>query len=272
MFGFGRNRREKLLAAPFPPEWADILARNLPYESLLEENEKTELRGLLTILLDEKRFEGCDGVRITDEIRVTIAAQACLLLLNRPTGVFPGLRTILVYPDAFLAPAVEHLEDGVVVEGMEARAGESWSLGNVVLSWADALEGAADPEDGYNPVLHEFAHQLDYESGASEGAPALPDRATEEEWKRIFTREYRALSAGRPSPMDSYGAKSPAEFFAVATETFFERPVDLKTAHPDLYGQLRNYYRQDPVLRILRRRRGSDDRRGMTARTDQGEA
>jgi MtfA peptidase len=254
MFGIGRKRREKLRASPFPAEWGDILTRNVPYESLLDENEKRDVRGLIQILLDEKRFEGCAGVEITDEIRVTVAAQACLLLLNRPTDVFPGLRTILVYPDAFMAPSIEHLEDGVVVEGMEARAGESWSLGNVVFSWADVLEGAADPGDGYNPVLHEFAHQLDYESGASEGAPALPDRRSEDEWRRIFTREYRALSAGRRSPLDPYGAKSPAEFFAVATETFFERPVELKTAHPDLYEQLQTYYRQDPVIRLLRRR------------------
>jgi len=254
MFGFSRKRRNTLRTAPFPPEWAAILDRNVPYESLLDDNEKIDLRGLVQILLHEKRFEGCAGVEITDEIRVTVAAQACLLLLGGQEDVFPRLRTILVYPDAFLAPSVEHLEDGVVVEGMEARAGESWSLGNVVLSWADVLEGAADPGDGYNPVLHEFAHQLDDESGASEGAPSLPDGRSEAEWKRIFTREYRALSAGRSSPMDSYGAKSPAEFFAVATETFFERPVELKTAHPDVYDQLRKYYRQDPALRMLRRR------------------
>jgi Mlc titration factor MtfA (ptsG expression regulator) len=252
MFGFGRKRRKKLGTAPFPPEWEATLTRNVPYESLLAENEKSDLRGLVQILLHEKRFEGCAGLDITDEIRVTIAAQACLLLLNRPTDIYPRLRSILVYPDAFLAPSVEYHEDGVVVEGMEARAGESWSLGNIVLSWADVLEGAADPGDGYNPVLHEFAHQLDYESGASEGAPALPDRQSEDEWKRIFAHEYRALSAGRRSPMDSYGAKSPAEFFAVATETFFERPVELKTAHAELYEQLRKYYRQDPVLRLLK--------------------
>ncbi len=254
MFGFGRKRREKLRNAPFPQEWETLITRNVPYGSFLENQEKLDLRGLVQVLIHEKRFEGCAGVEITDEIRVTVSAQACLLLLNRPTDIYPRLRSILVYPDAFLAPAVEHLEDGVVVEGMEARAGESWSLGNVVLSWADVLEGAADPWDGYNPVLHEFAHQLDDESGASEGAPALQDRQSEEDWKRIFAREYRALSAGRRSPMDAYGAKSPAEFFAVATETFFERPIELKTAHTDLYEQLRKYYRQDPVLRQLRLR------------------
>jgi len=254
MFGFGSRRRATLRNAPFPPEWEILLARNVPYDSLLNDAEKLDLRGLVRILIHEKRFEGCAGVDITDEIRVTVAGQACLLLLNRPTDIFPRLRSILVYPDAFLAPAIEHLEDGVVVEGMEARAGESWSLGNVVLSWADVLEGAADPGDGYNPVLHEFAHQLDYESGASEGAPALPDRSSEEDWKRIFGREYRALSAGRRSPLDPYGAKSPAEFFAVATEAFFERPVELRTAHAELYELMKEYYRQDPGLRVLRRR------------------
>jgi MtfA peptidase len=252
MPGFGRKRRERLRNSPFPPEWAAVVTRNVPYASLLDENESRELRGLVSIFLGEKRFEGCAGVRITDEIRVTVAAQACLLLLNRPTDVFPGLRTVLVYPDAFVAPVVEHLEDGVVVEGEEARAGESWPLGNVVLSWSDVLEGAADPADGFNTVLHEFAHQLDDESGASEGAPALPDRQSRSEWKRIFTREYSALCAGLRSPMDGYGTKSPAEFFAVATETFFERPVDLKAAHPELYGQLKKYYRQDPGIRFLR--------------------
>jgi hypothetical protein len=239
---------------PFPGNWTDILSRNLPYGSLLDGEELRILHGLVHIMLHEKRFEGCAGVEITDEIRVTIAAQACLLLIGRPDGIFPKLRTILVYPDAFVAPSIEHLEDGVVVEGMEARAGESWSLGNVVLSWADVLDGAADPEDGYNPVLHEFAHQLDYESGASEGAPALANRADEAEWKQVFGRGYRALAAGLRSPMDSYGTKSPAEFFAVATETFFERPVEFKAAHPDLYELLRKYYNQDTVLRLFRRR------------------
>jgi MtfA peptidase len=253
MFGSGRRRRENLRNLPFPQNWTDILSRNLPYASLLDGEEPANLHGLVHIMLDEKRFEGCAGVEITDEIRVTITAQACLLLIGRPAAVFPKLRTILVYPDAFLAPSIEHLEDGVVVEGMEARAGESWSLGNVVLSWADVLEGAADPEDGYNPVLHEFAHQLDYESGASEGAPALASREDEAEWKRVFGRGYRDLSAGLRSPMDAYGAKSPAEFFAVATETFFERPVELKTAHAELYGLLRKYYNQDTALRLLRR-------------------
>jgi Mlc titration factor MtfA (ptsG expression regulator) len=258
MFSFKRKRREKIRTRPFPEKWSSILQRNVPYYFILTEPEQKELQGLVQIFLDEKRFEGCGGLEMTDEIRVTVAAQACILLLGRDTDMYPTLRTILVYPQAYVAPVSKHLEDGIVAEGVQERSGESWSLGTLVLSWDNVLEGAAFAYDGDNLVFHEFAHQLDYESGAAEGAPDLPRRSMAAEWARVLGREYRALVNDlvrrRPSLLDPYGAENPAEFFAVATEYFFEKPVELKARHPALYEQLRLFYQQDTALRMLRLR------------------
>lgn len=206
------------------------------------------LEGLVRAFLKKKRFEGCAGLFVTDEMRVTIAGQACFLLVGRGNGgLYPVLRTVLLYPDAFVSPAVEHLEDGPIVsEELDERAGESWSFGTVILSWADVLEGVESPNDGYNPVFHEFAHQLDLESGAEEGMPGLPDRSAAEAWRRVMTREYNSVAARGDRVLDEYAGTSPAEFFAVGTETFFERPAALKRLHPEMYGLLRDYYGQDP--------------------------
>jgi Mlc titration factor MtfA (ptsG expression regulator) len=256
MFGLKRRRRDKIGSRPFPSEWLAAVQRNVPYYSLLTDTERGGIYRLVQVFLHEKQFEGCGGLEMTDEIRVTVATQACILLLGRNADVFPTLRAVLVYPHAYVAPVTSRLEDGVVAEGVQERAGESWSHGTLVLSWDGVLEGAADFRDGYNLVFHEFAHQLDYESGAMEGAPDLPGRSMAAEWARIFGREYRALVNDlirhRPSLLDPYGAENPAEFFAVATEFFFERPIELKARHPALYEQLRLFYKQDAALRMLR--------------------
>ncbi|MDM7926118.1 MAG: M90 family metallopeptidase, partial [bacterium] len=210
---------------------------------------RERLESLVRTFLKKKRFEGCAGLTVTDEMRVTVAGHACFLLLGRPhSGLYPVLRTVLLYPDAFVSPVVEHLEDGPIVsEEFEERAGESWSFGTVILSWADVLEGVSSPSDGYNPVFHEFAHQLDMESGAEEGMPGLPDRRTEESWRRVMTREFNGLAARGDRVLDEYAGTSPAEFFAVATETFFERASGLRRLHPEMYSLLRDYYGQDPA-------------------------
>jgi Mlc titration factor MtfA (ptsG expression regulator) len=161
------------------------------------------------------------------------------------------MRTILVYPDLFIVEHEVLQEDGTVVEEAVEQAGESWDGGPVILSWADVLAGAVDPHDGYNVVLHEFAHQLDDESGGSEGAPELGSLARYQAWSKTFGHEYQQLQdavlAERMPLLDEYGAESPAEFFAVATECFFERPRALSKKHPELYKQLAGYYRQDPA-------------------------
>ena len=188
---------------------------------------------------------------VTEEMRVTIAAQACLLLLHRETDFYPTLRTVLVYPSAYVAPMTESVGKGVVREGVSVRLGESWQRGCVILSWDDVLRGGADIHDGQNVVLHEFAHQLDQEDGAAEGAPLLPNRSMYAAWAHILGEEYIQLqkdsACGRRNVLDRYGATNPAEFFAVATECFFEKADALRQKHPELYTELKLYYRQDPA-------------------------
>jgi len=228
-----------------------FVRHNVPHYDLLPTGDKQKLQGFIRIFLDEKRFEGCGGLEVTDEIRITIAAQACILLLGQETDIYPNLRSILVYPYGYVTNVASHQQDGTVYEGPQARLGESWAQGYVVLSWDDVLHGASDPEDGKNVVYHEFAHQLDSESGSTEGAPLLPRPSMYIAWARILGREYEALiektEKNVPSLLDKYGATSPAEFFAVVTEFFFERSVDLKAHHPDLYDQMKAFYQQDPV-------------------------
>ncbi|MEO6808227.1 MAG: M90 family metallopeptidase [Isosphaeraceae bacterium] len=252
MFGyFKRRRRERLRSAPFPPDWELILQKNVPLDARLNDADRRELRGHVQVFLAEKHFEGCGGLELTDEVRVTIAAQACLLLLHRDTDYYPRLITILVYPQAYLARSVEPIGGGMVLEGESARLGEAWRDGVVVLSWDDVQAGASDLQDGHNVVLHEFAHQLDQEDGAADGAPILNQRSHYVSWARVLSSEFEQLrqdaTRGRRSVLDEYGATNPAEFFAVATECFFEKSAQLKRKHPDLYEELKEYYQQDPV-------------------------
>jgi len=251
MFGFKKRRRQRLMAQRLPVEWLAIIERNVPYYNLLNGDGQTRLQGLIQIFLDEKQFEGCGGLEITDEIRLTIAAQACILLLGREADFYPELRSILVYPNAYVAQVKQHHPDGTVSEGMEPRLGESWSHGYIVLSWDDVLHGASDIHDGKNVVLHEFAHQLDNESGAADGAPVLPQRSMYITWARILSKEYNSLiqniMLNRPTLLDQYGATNPAEFFAVVTEFFFEKPIELQARHPELYQQLQLFYQSDPA-------------------------
>jgi len=246
-----RFRRRRLAKQPFPAAYGGILRRNFALYPRLPETDRRELERLIRIFLAEKHFEGCGGLELTDEIRVTIAAQACLLLLHRDTDVYPRLVTILVYPSAYVARVTERVGYGVVAEGEMGRLGEAWHTGVVVLSWDHARAGAADVGDGRNVTLHEFAHQLDQEDGASDGAPVLPDRSMYVAWARILGAEYDALRRdameGAPTVLDTYGATNPAEFFAVATEAFFQNPSALQRRHPALYDELRRFYRQDPL-------------------------
>jgi Mlc titration factor MtfA (ptsG expression regulator) len=251
MFGFfNRRRRERIRATPFPPEWVPILRRNVPLYGRLDEADRGELHGRIQVFLAEKHFEGCGGLTLIDEIKITVAAQACLLLLHRETDYYRRLVTVLVYPSAYTARAVEPLGGGFVLEGEQGRLGEAWADGIVVLSWDDVRAGASDVRDGHNVVLHEFAHQLDQEDGSADGAPVLEARSRYVAWARVLGAEYerlrRSSRSGKKSVLDRYGAAKPAEFFAVATECFFEKPAQMKKKHPELYEELKAYYRQDP--------------------------
>jgi Mlc titration factor MtfA (ptsG expression regulator) len=224
----------------------------------LPDEDRKELQGHVQVFLAEKKFEGCGGLEISDEMKVCIAAQACLLLLHRDTDYYPGLRSILVYPSTYVVKTTQHVGAGVVEERHDSRLGEAWHSGAVVLAWDAVHHGTANPDDGHNVVFHEFAHQLDFEDGKADGAPVLANEDRWFKWKnryrawaRVLSSEYEQLradiEAGEKSVLDDYGATNPAEFFAVATETFFERPFALKQRHPALYEELRAFYRQDPA-------------------------
>jgi len=237
---------------PIPHDWEVIIRQRVHCYSCLPTDRKDRLCGLVQVFVDEKPFEGCGGLEITDEVRITIAAYACILLLGGQSDMYPKLRTVLVYPHPYVAPHTSRGPDGTVSDGFQGRSGESWSFGNIVLSWEDVLRDSIDAKEGRNVVFHEFAHQLDFESGSAQGAPVLPRGAKYSDWSRIFAREYESLldslDRGIPTLLDRYGASNPAEFFAVATECFFVKPAELKVHHPELYAQLKLYYRQDPIL------------------------
>jgi Mlc titration factor MtfA (ptsG expression regulator) len=209
-----------------------------------------QLQRLVKQFLHEKTFVGCAGLDVTEEMRVTIAAQACLLLLNRPTRVYPGLHAVLVYPGAFLVPRKEADEAGVVTETRQDLLGESWGDGRVILSWDHVRRAGLPAEGTHNVVLHEFAHQLDSESGSNNGAPILGSAERYRSWSETLSRDFDLLRRdtywGQRDVLDPYGATNPAEFFAVATETFFEQPYELAERHADLYTEFQAYYRVDP--------------------------
>src|SRR6266705_3561916 len=235
--------RRRLRARPFPKEWLTLIQRHVVFFHKLSATDRAELLGHIQVFIAEKRFEGCGGLAITDEIVVTIAAQACLLLLHRKTDYFPGLLTILVYPSTYLVEEKRHVEGPVWEEATMHRQGETGHrMGSMVLAWDAAKAGALDSFDGKNLVLHEFAHQLDYENGAVDGAPAFGSREQQLSWSEVMRTEFASLRAadetGIPTLLDTYGASNPAEFFAVATEAFFERPCALCAQHPKLYAEL----------------------------------
>jgi len=247
---FKSHRRAALRKVPLSPAERSILEKNVPYATKLDDADRAELDGLVRIFLAEKSFEGCGGLKLSDEMRVTIAAQACILLLHRETDIYPDVDAILVYPSAYRAP-IKTNEGGVVIESEQERLGESWMRGVVVLAWDHVKSGAMRHADGHNVVLHEFAHQLDSEEGAMDGAPDLGARARYSSWAHVLGHEFaelsRRLHEGRPTDIDAYGATSPAEFFAVVTEMFFESPRKMKEHHSRLYEELAAFYKQDPA-------------------------
>ena len=256
MFQVLKNwRRRRLHKRNFPPAWLNILRGRVPYYRSLSRDEQSQLRQLIRVFLAEKRFEGCGGLEITDEIRVTIAAQACILLLNRKHDYYAGLDSILVYPSTYLAPSQFVDEAGVVHEGAEGRLGEAWLRGAVILSWDEVRRDTRDFQDGRNVTLHEFAHQLDQQDGSFDGAPLLERPSHYRSWARVLMKEYEALvraaDRGQKTLIDQYGAREPAEFFAVVTEAFFETPEALNANHPELYAELKKFYRQDTLARLV---------------------
>ena len=244
-------RRERVRRQPFPAAWREVLRQRMPAFARLPADVQLQLKKHAQVLIAEKPFIGCAGLEVSEEMRVLVAVQAALLLLNRRAGYFAGLRQILIYPGAFIVDRTTPDPLGLAHETRRVLAGESWQQGQVILSWSDVLAGAADPQDGRNVVLHEFAHQLDQENGGANGAPWLVGRARRERWARVMSQEFaqlqQRLAQGRPGLIDPYAASDPAEFFAVISEIFFEQPEALAAEHPALFDMLALAYRANPL-------------------------
>jgi Mlc titration factor MtfA (ptsG expression regulator) len=244
-------RRARIRRQPFPPAWRQVLRQRMPLFRRLPADLQLQLKKHVQVLLAEKPFIGCAGLEVSDEMRVLIAAQAALLLLNRRAGYFPNLRQILLYPGTFVAERATLGPGGVMREARQALAGESWQQGQVILAWDAVLAGAAAPDEGRNVVVHEFAHQLDQETGAANGAPFLGRRDRYARWAAVLAAEFERLrervARGEPGLIDAYGASEAAEFFAVVSEVFFGRPTELAAEHAALYRELAAYYGVDPL-------------------------
>ena len=245
-----RARRKRLREAASPADLDSVLKQHVPLYSTKPAELQQQLLGHTNVFLAEKEFIGCGGQEITDEIRYIVAGTACILLLNREPAYFPGFTSILIYPDTFQSSEI-HYDGEVEVHERTARAGESWHRGPIVLSWGDVVRGIANPGDGFNVVLHEFAHKLDEQSDGTDGVPSLQNADHFDEWVEVLTQEYEALETrvhhGDNRVLDDYALTSPPEFFAVATESFFEKSREMKKRLPDLYERLSRFYRVDPA-------------------------
>lgn len=255
-------------AKPIPAAWLALVDDRVPATRHLDAPQRQALLRSARELITTRHWEGCNGLVLTPEMQLVVATQACLLTAAIAGEPYPHLREILVYPTAFVPRRVCDPQAWLGTNNPEkasAELGESWSSGVIVLAWDSAVEGAADPRDGHNVVFHEFAHELASEHflvppGPSPGellsagyrsvarmTPTVPDP---ERWERVLEASYDELcakvAASTASVLDPYGATNRAEFFAVATEVFFERPRELHAEYPELYEQLGTFYRQDP--------------------------
>lgn len=248
------RKRRQLLATPIPPSWEALIPTHCRQFAALSAEEQQRLRNDVRILIAEKHWEGCNGLSITEEIQVTIAAHAALMGLGFPEMPFERLLSILVYPDTFVAKRNTRMTGGGWLESDEPRLGEAWYQGPVILTWREIREECVESPDGRNVIIHEFAHLLDMEDRDVNGVPSLPDEQQYETWLDVTSAEFdrlqRQIRLGRRTLIDSYGATSRAEFFAVASETFFEQPVRMQSELPRLYDVLKAYYRQDPAGRL----------------------
>jgi Mlc titration factor MtfA (ptsG expression regulator) len=242
---FQRRRRARLRAEPFPERWREYLRDNVGWYTLLSGPEQAKLEGDLRIFLAEKYWEGCAGLALTDEIKVTIAGQASLLSLAWTDYFFERVQTILVYPSAYRARGRAEFGQSLPTE----RVGEALDGGPVVLSWRDSLADARGTRDGRNVVLHEFAHVIDMENGDSDGIPSLGSRRAERLWQATLEEAMRTPLPRGPALLEAYAYQSPAEFFAVSTEAFFERGALFRHCLPEFYRLMADFYRQDPASR-----------------------
>ena len=232
-------RRRQLQRRPFPPEWLSYLEARVPFFRKLSPELRQRFLEQLKVFVWEKEFIGANGFLITDEVRVVVGATAIQLVVHLGLSYYDRLREIIVYPGAFKLP-----------ERTGAVLGEAKHWGQVILSWESVLAGLSNPRDGHDTAAHEFAHVLDRADGAFDGTPALREYSHYRAWAAVMDEHFRALQRGRPlerKVLDDYGALNEAEFFAVATESFFEKPRQMKAKTPELYEELRRFYGWDPA-------------------------
>lgn len=251
-----RRRRKKILQKPFPTEWRNVLEQRVVHYSYLSAEERVDLEKLIQIFVAEKNFEGCNDQVISDEIRVIVAAQACLLILQLPHDFYAKVSSILIYPSTVVLPTPR---SGIFTRGpLIARtqtpiAGQAFMHGTVILVWDAIKRATTHPGGGHNVVYHEFAHILDMFDGRADGTPLLDDRSQYKAWAEVCTRVFYDLrqkkERGKKTFLNKYGATNEAEFFAVATEYFFDRPLRMQEKRPQLYKVLKGFYRQDTAER-----------------------
>ncbi len=250
------RRRRKLLAQPFPDDWERMLQAHCRHWARLTPAELSQVRNTVRLLIAEKHWEGCNGLVVTAEMRVTIAAHAALMCLGFPGVPFERLVTVLIYPDTFVATPRHRQPWGLEEDSAEPRLGEAWYQGPVILSWREIVKQCVEQPDGRNLVIHEFAHLLDMANFDVDGVPDLPHDVDPRQWAEDFQEEFRRLQRqirlGRATVLDAYAGTSPVEFFAVGSEAFFEQPTELRHESPRVYDLLRRYYRQDPATRAVR--------------------
>jgi MtfA peptidase len=254
---FRNNRRKKILNTPFSSEWERHIENNIPYYQYLNPEEKKRLQDLIQIFIAEKSWLGCNDLQLTDEIRVMIAAHACLMILALPNDYYRNVESIYVYPSTIFPPenSAGFFEVHTTpVKGAMPILGEAHPRGPVILVWDVVKKETRHPEHGHNVVYHEFAHKLDMLDGSADGTPLLTTPEEYQRWVEVCSKEYLELcnkvDHGKSTLFDSYAATDEAEFFAVVTEHFFCKPKNMKHYHPELYQVLQNFYRQDPALKV----------------------
>ncbi len=247
----------------FKDEWLPMLEANLPLYHKLPDDVKQRLHQKIGQFIATTYFEGCGDLELTEEMILTVAGQACLLVVNYEGAPYPRLNSVLLYPSTFRSVVKDTGSFGITTEQTVSRLGESWSNGTVVLAWDSVKHGARNIHDGHNVTLHEFAHQLDSESGSTNGVPRLADHEAFQTWATVLGPGYETLvdnaERGRKTVLDHYGATNIAEYFAVATEAFFEKPRQLKKKKPELYAELQSYYQVDPLEWIHPKSKGTTD-------------
>ena len=247
-----QKRRNKIKHNDFPKKWDNKLTAQWPIYRKLPDLLKQSLQERIKLFLSEKQFVGCNGFEVSENHKLFIAAQACLLIINKPFEYFDKLETLLIYPTAFIVNRNQLLPNGTISEDKNINLGEAWESGKIILSWDDSYSGMINISDGHNVVIHEFAHLLDHTNGSANGAPLLQHAINYDQWSKAFSAAFNRLqepiNEDHKNLFDPYGATNPGEFFAVASEVFFEKSKQFQQQEPDLHHQLVMFYAVDPAL------------------------